>query len=94
MTDTAKIELHLTQGEIDALEYALGNYTDEGPAGEGWKSDELREVCNKVDQAIGEVREGKQPFDKPSGCDHEWGVNEKIVGSEICGKCTVIRPIT
>ena len=60
MSGTRKIELHLTQREIDSLKYTLENFMDEGPSRSGWQSDELREVRNKVDEALGECREGKE----------------------------------
>ena len=47
-----KIELELSKCETDLLVEVLSNYTDEGPAGEGWQSDELSRIAAIVWQAV------------------------------------------
>ena len=53
-----KIELDLTEEEIEKLLEATGSYQDEGPCPNGWGSDLLKQVDRKVEQAVNESRNG------------------------------------
>lgn len=44
--------LRLTPDETDKLEEALMFYQDEGPDGEGWKSQELKVLAEKIYTAV------------------------------------------
>jgi hypothetical protein len=47
------VTLILTDEQADKLSETLWEAQDMGPATEGWKSDELTELCDLVDRAIG-----------------------------------------
>jgi len=49
-----KIELELTEEQVDILGEMIMNCCDSGPVhgGEGWKSQELEEVCSIIEYAI------------------------------------------
>jgi hypothetical protein len=53
-----KIELDLTDDEIENLEEALEE-SDSGPSGHGWRSEERMSLSDKVDEAIELARQGQ-----------------------------------
>ena len=47
-----KLELELTEDEVEILERVVSNFDDCGPPSEGWRSPEMELVGDKVRAAI------------------------------------------
>jgi len=48
------VKITLAHDEYDLLYDTLINHSDEGPAHEGWKSDNLKRLINSIDISIGD----------------------------------------
>ena len=57
--ETARVEVDLTEEELDCLWHAALEYRDIGPPGEGWKTDEAQSMSDKVMVAVDVARAKK-----------------------------------
>lgn len=56
MKKTEKVYLELTLKQAEELEHVLFFAEDEGPLGEGWKSDKLDALCKDVHSQLEAIR--------------------------------------
>ncbi len=67
------LAIELTPQQLEKLVDVLVCTTDEGPAGEGWKSDELKELCAIVERVqksmAGDPLSGIFTGTRPSGTE-------------------------